>query len=525
MTTKPGKGTLSYTGIKESNPPQIYESQRDPTVNDFKRYDLGDLWINRLTKHIWALTDKAANVATWVELGDTTEDISTLTGDAGGAVGPDAADNVNLLGGVGLTMTGVPATNTLTMEVDPEAQIYYVGKHGNDTNNGQNVENAVLTFGQALTLTAAASPGPANKFVIFCPDAGIYTENITCQGYVEIWAPNATLEGTITCVDNSDIRFNYLDVPAGFVGVTKSAGGTTYSNVEIDTVVCNGNAIGFLGLSGALYCKWKEMYVEDGFGAGDLSSALDHMHIEGRDIYIDGTGTGIARSNPGTMVGYVDHIEEIGGASTGIAVLEGTIGVDINKIDCTAAYNVTGAAATLRLFCNEIIGTRTTAGGGTTKLWVPQDEMANGTLVIGAGTTSDPVVSTLTAGSGISITNGAGSITISSTGGFSWNEITVVAANMSVNNGYIANNAGLVTLTMPATAAIGDCVQVVGKGTGGWRIAQNAGQTIHFANNDTTAGAGGRLDSTGQYDTVELVCITANTDWAVIDSVGAITVT
>lgn len=31
---------------------------------------------------------------------------------------------------------------------------------------------------------------------------------------------------------------------------------------------------------------------------------------------------------------------------------------------------------------------------------------------------------------------------------------------MSVNNGYIANNASLVTLTLPTTAAVGDIVEV-----------------------------------------------------------------
>jgi hypothetical protein len=95
---------------------------------------------------------------------------------------------------------------------------------------------------------------------------------------------------------------------------------------------------------------------------------------------------------------------------------------------------------------------------------------------------------------------------------------------MSVNNGYIANNAALVTLTLPDTAAVGDVVRVTGKGAGGWRIAQNAGETIYFGTSTTTTGAGGSLDSTQQRDTVELVCITADTEWNVLSSVGNITV-
>jgi len=41
--------------------------------------------------------------------------IETLTGDAGGAVGPDAVFNVDIVGGVGITTTGNPGTNTITI--------------------------------------------------------------------------------------------------------------------------------------------------------------------------------------------------------------------------------------------------------------------------------------------------------------------------------------------------------------------------------------------------------------------------
>ena len=55
---------------------------------------------------------------------------------------------------------------------------------------------------------------------------------------------------------------------------------------------------------------------------------------------------------------------------------------------------------------------------------------------------------------------------------------------------------------------------VIGKGLGGRQIAQNPGQTIHFGNRSTTTGVSGHLDSSHQYDAIQLICITANTDWA-----------
>lgn len=109
-------------------------------------------------------------------------------------------------------------------------------------------------------------------------------------------------------------------------------------------------------------------------------------------------------------------------------------------------------------------------------------------------------------------------------GGITWNEVTGTSQTASTDNGYITNNAGLVTITLPDTAALGTTVRVAGKGAGGWTIAQNAGETIHFGNTDTTTGVGGSLSSTNRYDAVELVCITANTDWVVVSSVGNITV-
>lgn len=109
-------------------------------------------------------------------------------------------------------------------------------------------------------------------------------------------------------------------------------------------------------------------------------------------------------------------------------------------------------------------------------------------------------------------------------GGMTWNEETGTSATMAVNNGYLANNAGLVTLTLPTTAAVGDIVAVAGSGAGGWLVAQNASEIIHFVSTDSTTGAGGSLASTNRYDCVELICNVANTEWVVRSSTGNITI-
>lgn len=132
---------------------------------------------------------------------------------------------------------------------------------------------------------------------------------------------------------------------------------------------------------------------------------------------------------------------------------------------------------------------------------------------------------TITAGTGISVTPGANTITIAATSSaLTWSEVTGTSQSMAVGNGYILNNAGLVTATLPAVAALGTVVRVAGKGAGGWRIAQNSGQTIFFGSSTTTTGTGGSLSSMNRRDCVELLCVTANNDWDVLSVQGSLTV-
>jgi hypothetical protein len=112
---------------------------------------------------------------------------------------------------------------------------------------------------------------------------------------------------------------------------------------------------------------------------------------------------------------------------------------------------------------------------------------------------------------------------------FSWVEVTGTAQQAAVNNGYIANNAARVVVTLPSVAAQGSIVRVAGLGAGGWRVAQNAGQQIHYLGQSTTAGTSGLIESeltltSSSKGTVELLCVAANTTWMVLSSVGSITV-
>lgn len=97
-----------------------------------------------------------------------------------------------------------------------------------------------------------------------------------------------------------------------------------------------------------------------------------------------------------------------------------------------------------------------------------------------------------------------------------WIDVIGTSQDVAINTGYTCNNIGLVTLTLPSICPYGSYFRIVGKGLGGWKISQNAGQVIHFGNDDTTIGATGYIASQQQYDCIEILCSAANTDFTVI---------
>lgn len=116
---------------------------------------------------------------------------------------------------------------------------------------------------------------------------------------------------------------------------------------------------------------------------------------------------------------------------------------------------------------------------------------------------------------------GTNTLSISAPGSvFNWVEVTGTSQMMAVNTGYITNNAAQVTVTLPTSAAVGDLVEVVGKGAGGFQIAQSASQQVVFLGSGTTVGVGGTTTPNESGASIRLVCITANNLWRVTHSIG-----
>ena len=159
-------------------------------------------------------------------------------------------------------------------------------------------------------------------------------------------------------------------------------------------------------------------------------------------------------------------------------------------------------------------------GSGTGAI-TPLTVGTDGQVLVGS-TGADPVFYTLTSTGGtITFTPGAGTLNLEAVVDITpYTEVIDATVALAVNEGYVMNRGTAITATLPATAAFGSIIKIIGKGSGLTVIAQNADQTIHFASANTTTGVGGTLTATGRYDCLEMVCITANTDFAVKSSIG-----
>jgi hypothetical protein len=172
------------------------------------------------------------------------------------------------------------------------------------------------------------------------------------------------------------------------------------------------------------------------------------------------------------------------------------------------------------LFSNNLISSYTgnpngnVAGNVYQLVWDSTDSQL--WVCITSGTTSTAVwvkAITLTGGTGISIAQSGGTITISSSFvDIGWTSVTGTSAVMVTNRGYQANNAGLVTLTLPSTSSFGDELYVAGFGAGGWKIILNTGQNIQVGSVNTTVTTGS-VASTNAFDSINLFCSVANTSW------------
>lgn len=150
---------------------------------------------------------------------------------------------------------------------------------------------------------------------------------------------------------------------------------------------------------------------------------------------------------------------------------------------------------------------------------------SNGQLLIGSTAAPNIRVGNLTSlDSSVTITNGNGTIDLSVVSTtFPWSTVAI-NTSLLVNNGYVANGGSLINFTLPTVSSVGQVIYIAGLGAGGWKILQNAGQTIFVGSSSTTSGVSGSVESTVITDTIFLVCIQSNNKWTYMGGSGNYTI-
>jgi len=300
--------------------------------------------------------------------------------------------------------------------------------------------------------------------------------------------------------------------------------------------VCIGNESGIAITGGGSNCAMGNVSLHaltSGFSNVAIGSQSLTTCTSGSSNTAIGLSSGIAllTGSLNTLIGASSGNSYTGAESSNILIKNTGVNGESNKI--RIGTQGAGSGQQNQCFVAGIAATAITATGVVGVSSTGQlggSNGSNGQLLVGGGT--GPVWANITSTDGsVTVTNGANTINVATTAqpGITWSEVTGASQAAAANAGYVANRAGLVTITLlaAASASIGTKLRVTGINTAlGWAIAQNASQQIFFGTASTTAGVGGSLASTATRDSVELVCVSANgLFWNVISSVGNITVT
>lgn len=240
MSTPP-KSSLSYTGIAETHPPDVFTYARNPTGLDHKQWYVGDIWINVPLGRAYIMTNKTVSSGTWLNVGGGAS--STLTGNIGGAVGPDALLNINIVGTAtnGINVTGNPATNTLTIGFQSPYLdgpfVFLNTLTGAGLIDSTRTPNAVATYG-ALGALAEVGPLTNGQLCIGSTGAQPVAANLLSAGSTIAITNGA---GSINLETGGAIATSYLTddansaIPAA--GVLTVAGGSNIATSSAASTV------------------------------------------------------------------------------------------------------------------------------------------------------------------------------------------------------------------------------------------------------------------------------------------------
>lgn len=313
--------------------------------------------------------------------------VETLTGNSGGPVGSDAAFNIDVLGNntTGIDIVGTPASNLLTV-IGLAASTTQIGTVELAT-DAETISYLSTTL--AITpsnLTAAfASPEPIGSTT---PNTGSFTQvdvdNLRLDGNT---LSSTDLNGNVSLEPNGS---GAVVVPNNNVYVGSASPSNPY-NIAVED-----------GVAGAIGISVQNTTV-------NTSAASNYQSITeplGGDAYTLYNINGAATFSSGIDNSDSDQFK----ITTGSSPSGGTTAINITSggivsLPAGALDVPSGGTGAVTLTDHGIL-----LGSGTSAV-TALGSATNGQLPIGS-TGADPVLASLTGGTGITITDGAGSITI-----------------------------------------------------------------------------------------------------------------
>ncbi len=288
--------------------------------------------------------------------------VETLTGNSGGAVGPDGSDNINVVGdGTTIDVTGNPGTNTLTISA--------IGSSGISTIDGDtgSVTGSTVTF-----QTNIAAPN-ANGTMNFSGAGTVMTLNVNdIFGNIGIGTgcfSNANPGNSGVALGNSALRFQSVG----------ANGNCAIGNGSLSNVGNGNNNVSIGSGSGTAITNTSgNIYIND-------SGVLGDSHI----LRIATSATGTDSPLSGCYIGGIDGVD-VGSTATVVTESGDRLGTAV--ITAGSGITVTPGANTITIAASGGSGISTINGDsgsvtGSTVTFNAQSQAGSSVSFSGSGTT------------------------------------------------------------------------------------------------------------------------------------------
>ena len=403
--------------------------------------------------------------------------------DAGSAV--PAANVLTVSGGSNINTSG--AGSTVTVNLDNTVSIT-----GDFTTSTGNIEATAgsITAGNGLTVSAGTiTLTPLNRGVVQSSDIGVLSSSEGTDGQLLIASGTGAVSWNNLSSANASIGITNgsNSISLDITGTTDHAVQVGNSNGTISSIGVGNTGTVLIGNTGA----------NPSFSADPNVTSLTATTVYGTTFDTNVAAAGVTLSGTTLSADGTDSDIDINITPKG----SGTLATTELTLTTDLAVEHGGTGSSSLTDHGILLGSGT---GAITATAAPSD----GQLLIGS-TGNDPSLSTLTAGTGIDVTNGSGSITLASTGtsinaqtGTSYSLVLSDAGKMIT-----LTNSSAITLTVPPNSSVafptGTQILIYQGGAGTVTASPGSGVTINSSSSE--------LDTAAQYSVCGLMKLGTDT--------------